>query len=456
MSFRRYTRDLPCLESCDVIVCGGGPSGVAAALAARRSGAKVLLLEQTAQLGGVGTSGGVTMWLGGRTPQNEWCVGGVFRELVDALLANGGAADPLAETPGDARYTPFGWNRGLVHGVTFNVPPTIKLLDDKMAAAGVDLLYDTAVVDAVVRADRITHVVIHNKSGLQTVPVGCVIDATGDADVAARSGCDVTIGRDEDHLMTPATLMFSVDRVDRQALWQYIDENDTPRFRELIKTLRQTGEWTFPYEIFISFQVVDDDVFMINTSRLCDVDGLDGASITQGIIRGRQETMRLFDLMQRHFPGFSRARLRWIAPHLGIRETRRIVGGYMMTVDDVVSARDFDDVIGYTSYGWDLPDPKKPSCQPMNENQVAKPRFTPIPYRIMVPKPVTNLICPGRAVSVERDVLGPLRVMAPCFAMGEAAGIAAAWTAAENGEIKDVDVKRLQGELKGRNAIVDL
>ena len=164
---------------------------------------------------------------------------------------------------------------------------------------------------------------------------------------------------------------------------------------------------------------------MINTPRICGIDGTDGRSLSEGMQRGRAEALQLLAVMRKHFPGFAGARLKAVAPLLGVRETRRIVGDYVLTVDDLVSGRPFPDVIGFTSYGWDLPDPKKPSYQPMHEERIRKSPLTPIPYRIMVPRPIVNLICPGRAVSVERDVLGPLRVMAPCMAMGEAAGAAA-------------------------------
>ena len=133
---------------------------------------------------------------------------------------------------------------------------------------------------------------------------------------------------------------------------------------------------------------------------------------------------------------------------MGIRETRRIIGEYVLTVDDLVSGKIFPDSIGFTMYGWDLPEPRKPSCQPLHEQEIKKPPVTPIPYRIMVPKPITNLICPGRAVSVERHVLGPLRVMAPVVAMGEAAGTAARQVIREGVSFRDVDTDVLREMLQ--------
>ena len=446
-----YSRNIPVGETYDLIVCGGGPAGVPAALAARRAGMKVLLVEATGQLGGTGTSAGVSHLLGARCASDGTkCVAGIFDEVVNDLVARGGAIDPA--TIKKEKYPPFGWFPGLAVGVPFDPLAMVALLDEKMLAAGVDVLFFTSVVDVVVAGKRVTHVVLFNKSGLHAVPVGAVVDATGDADVSARSGCEVVKGRPEDGLMTPASVTFHVDHVDQDALASDIYEKKSPRFRELIAELRAKGEWTFPYEIFISVQLHEKGTMMINTTRLCDVDGTDGRSVSQALMTGRQEVQRLFALMKKYFPGFANARLRLVAPSLGVRETRRIVGDYVYSVADILAARDFPDTIGFSGYPWDLPDPKRPSYQPMHEKKIGMPRpYTPIPYRVMVPRPVENLICPGRAISVERDVLGPLREQGPCYAMGHAAGLAAAQRVA----FKDVDTQRLRSELSKQNAIID-
>ena len=221
--------------------------------------------------------------------------------------------------------------------------------------------------------------------------------------------------------MTPPRSSFT-SIMSTKTYWQARSHaKDSPRFRELISELRSQGEWNFPYEIFISVQLHEKGTMMINTTRICDVDGTDGLSISRGMMQGRSEVNELMRLMRKHFPGFANARIRTVAPVLGIRETRRIVGDFIYTVDDLVAARDFPDTIGFSGYGWDLPDPKRPSYQPMHGVKRKRP-YTPIPFRCLVPRPIQNVICPGRAISVERDVLGPLREQAPCYAMGHAAG----------------------------------
>ena len=448
-----YRRELPIGEPYDVVVCGAGPSGIAAALSACRAGQKVLLVEATGQLGGMGTSGLVSHWLGGRTSDNQrQAVAGIFLELTREAVARGIAIDP--ETVPDEKHPPHGWFKGLATGVPFDPFAMAAMLDEKMVAVGVDVLLHTQFVDADVHENRISHLVLFNKSGLSAIPAKAVVDATGDADVAFRSGCDTVKGRGEDGLTAPSTLEFHVDNVDQDALAAEIYARDSPRFRSLIRSLRESGEWMFPYDIFISVQLQEKGTMMINTPRICGVDGTDGASLTRGVMNGRREIFELFALMRKHFPGFANARLKAVASLMGIRETRRIVGDFVLTVDDVVSGIEFPDTIGFSTHGWDLPDPRRPSYQPMRKVVRRRP-YTPIPYRCLVPRPIRNLICPGRAISVERHVLGPLRVQAPCFAMGEAAGLAAAMVVNQGIAFRDVDVTSLREGLRRNGAIVD-
>ena len=454
-----FERTIPLLDRYEVIVCGGGPSGIPAALAARRLGMKTLLIEATGQLGGVGTSAGVSHLLASRTNDNQVCVAGIFKEITEELAERGGAINPDAiATP--EKYNPHGWTgkvSNLTYGVPFDPIQMTIFLDEKMLEMGVDILYFTGVVDVVREenpAQRISHVVIFNKSGLQAVPGKVFVDATGDADVAARSGCEFVKGQAKDGLMTPASLVFHVEHVDQKSLSTYIHATEENRFRKLIGELRKKGEWDFPYEIFITVQLTEEGTLMVNTTRICDVDGTDGRSVSRGMMQGRSEVHRLFTLMKRHFPGFEKARIKLVAPVLGVRETRRIVGDSVMTVGDLVEGRDFPDTIGFSGYGWDLPDPRKPSHQPLHGLE-RKRNYTPIPFRVMVPRPLKNIICPGRAISVERHVLGPLREQGACYAMGHAAGVAAAMVAKNGGSFAEIDTEALREELRRENAKVD-
>ncbi|HOP11215.1 MAG TPA: FAD-dependent oxidoreductase [Oscillospiraceae bacterium] len=447
-----YQKNIPETMKYDFAVAGGGLTGVCTAVAAARHGLKTILIEQTGMLGGVATAGLVCQLLGGMKfsesgpfPRN---VAGLFKEITDKLITQNDAIDPDTI---DKKINPHGWFPGLAAGVPFDIEAMKAELDQICLNSGVKLLYFTDIVDVKTDGEKLTHLIVHNKSGLSAISATRFADATGDADVAFMSGCPTVTGRPEDHLVAPASLEFHVDHVDKEKCVKYIVENNEQRFRKLILSLREKGEWDFPYEIFCSSQITEPDTFFINTIRQVGIDGTDADSMTAGMTDGRQEIKKLFGLMKKYFPGFENSRLKTVAPVIGIRETRRIVGDYTLTVEELLKGQIFDDSIAVSSYGWDLPDPKKPSLQPFSGKE--KPVYTHIPYRCLIPQNISNLIVAGRSISVERDVLGPIRVMAPCCAMGEAAGLAAVVAAKEGSSFEDVNIGSLHELLKQDNCI---
>ena len=458
-------------ESYDLVVCGGGPSGIPAALAAARAGCRVLLVEAQGQLGGMGVSAGVSHLLGGRTQDNRtWCVEGLFREIVEELASEGGALHPCdISIPEGRKYSSHGWtgrHSTLTYGVPFDPLPMACLLDRKLLDAGVDVLLLTHVVDVTTtdEARAIEQVIVHHKGGLVAHSAKAVIDATGDADVAALSGCEFVKGRESDGAMTPATLIFGVEGVDTAALANEIEATGEIRFLKYVDDLRARGIWPFAESRFITVELNTPGTFMVNTLRRLDVDGTDGKSVSDALMASRQDVQTLFGIMREHFPGFADARLKMIAPALGVRETRRIVGEFVYGLDDVVTRREFEDVIGFSGYSWDLPDPRDADVHTVGQNRggidweqlrANRRPVTPIPYRIMIPRPVTNLLCPGRAVSVERFLLGPLRVQAPCYAMGHAAGLAAVQAIECGVTMGEVDPAALRAALRQAGAKVD-
>ncbi len=458
-----YSKTVNVQDAYDVVVCGGGPAGCASALSAARSGLKVLLIEGTGQLGGMATSGHVTSLLAGRTQEGDFCIGGIFKELCEEMQEKGYAIIPDPELTKKMKYTPFYWYRWFIHGIYVEPFQMSWYLDEKMADAGVDVLFFTQFVDVQLEDDRITHVIISNKDGLSAVPAKAVVDATGDADVAFRSGCETVKGRKEDSLMASTTLCFSVYDVDQDELTEYINKHDCPKFRKKIKELKAAGEWPFPTDIWLTSQLTQKGAFTVNTSRLIGVDGTDGRSLTKGMVEGRQQTKILMEIFRKHFPGFQNVKLKSIGSLLGVRETRRIVADFILTIDDVVSGRDFEDCIGFSMYNWDLPNPKKPSAQEMFDDskgydfdsKFELPVFKPLPYKMMVPRPINNLICAGRITSVERQVLGITRDISPAMAMGEAAGVAAKLAIQENTSFSEINISQLTDTLRQRGCIID-
>ena len=448
-----YQKHISVSGEYDVVVCGGGFAGFGASCAAAREGAKTILIERDGSLGGTGTKGMVNHILGARRVDGDrlyTCVGGLFSEIEKRLLKSGGAIDVHTV---DIDLPPHGWYPLLGVGLVFE-PEEMKLtLEDIAEECGVHLLYMTDIVD-VVRDDRkISGVIIHNKNGLSVIKGKYFVDATGDADIAKAFGCSLIKG-DNDGGMAAASLEMHVENVNAEELTEYMRSTRDVRFRKLIAPLKESGEWDFPYEIFISVQMTRPDVFMINTIRQVGVDGTDAESVTRAMIDGRKENFKLLDIMRAHFPGFENARVRSIAPTIGIRETNRLVGEYVLTADDLISGKDFDDGIALSAYHWDMPNPKRPSDQPLAGVKTASP-YTQIPYRSLLPREADNLIVVGRCISAEREVLGPVRVMAPCLAMGEAAGGAAAHVMADGRAFRDADIPAVKRTIKSRGGYVD-
>lgn len=448
-----YSKNIEIKETYDLVVCGGGFSGFSTAYSAAREGLKVLLVERNASLGGVGTNGLVNHILGERFMDNtevKTCVGGLFSKLEEEILKIDGAVD-FKEV--DLDLPPHGWISTLGIGLIFDKEKMKLLLEQMLISVGVKILYMTDIVDVITQDDTISGIVVHNKSGLYCIKAKYFADATGDADVCEMSGVETYKG-DEEGGMAAASLEMHLENVDYNELNAYMQKTRDIRFKAIIEDLKEKGLWKFPYEIFISVMLTEKDTFMINTIRQVGIDGTKAGSISKGIIEGRKENFELFEVAKKYFPGFKNARIREIAPVIGIRETRRIKGEYTLTVEDLITGKDFEDSVALTGYGWDMPNPKKPSYQPFH-GVAKKSHITQIPYSCLLPKGVSNLITVGRCISVEREVLGPVRVMGPCIAMGEAAGIATALAFENNTAYNKVNTDELRQKIMLNGGFVD-
>ena len=448
-----YSKNIEIKETYDLVVCGGGFSGFSTAYSAAREGLKVLLVERNASLGGVGTNGLVNHILGERFMDNtevKTCVGGLFSKLEEEILKIDGAVDFKKV---DLDLPPHGWISTLGIGLIFDKEKMKLLLEQMLISVGVKILYMTDIVDVITQDDTISGIVVHNKSGLYCIKAKYFADATGDADVCEMSGVETYKG-DEEGGLAAASLEMHLENVDYNELNAYMQNTRDIRFKAIIEDLKEKGLWKFPYEIFISVMLTEKDTFMINTIRQVGIDGTNAKSINQAIIDGRKENFELFEVAKKYFPGFKNARIREIAPVIGIRETRRIKGEYTLTVEDLITGKDFEDSIALSGYGWDMPNPKKPSYQPFH-GVAKKSHITQIPYRCLLPKGVSNLITVGRCISVEREVLGPIRVMGPCIAMGEAAGIATALAFENNTAYNKLNTDELRQKIVLNGGFVD-
>ena len=448
-----YTREIETRAHYDVIVAGGGMSGFSAAYSAAREGRRVLLIERNSSLGGVGTQALVNHILGVRAIVDgtlTQCVGDVFAEIEKRILGMGAGVD-IRDI--DFTLNPHGWYPSLGTGLIFDCEKMKLLLEKMLSEVGADILYTTDIIDALKDSDRVKALVVHNKSGLCAYSADYFVDATGDADIVRLAGCECEMG-DECGGVSAASLEMHVEGVDKAALCEYMKTTGDVRFKSIIKRLQACGIWTFPYEIFISVNLVREDVFMINTIRQVGIVGTDAESVTRGVIEGRAENYRLLEIMREHFPGFKNATVRQIAPTIGIRETYRIKSERDLTVKDLMDCERIEDSVAMTGYGWDLPDPKRPTHNP-GDTWVRPSIFAEIPYGALVPRGIDNVIAAGRCIGTERQALGPTRVMGPCIAMGTAAGIASAMALSDKCAFRDVDVIALREKIRSYGGMVN-
>lgn len=452
MSTRTYTRTIPVADPTDVLVVGSGPAGLAAAVAAARSGATVRLVERFGFLGGNLTAGLVgpcmtSFSLDGQTQ----LVRGVFDEFIRRMEARGGAVHP-SQTKGGTPYS--GFIRYGHDAVTPFDPEAAKRVAQEMVLGeDVDLLLHTWAVDAVVEDGAIQGVVVVNKSGMSYLGATTVIDATGDGDVAALSGAEFAKGRDSDGLMQPMTLFFRIGQVDDEAVEQYKREHPEELFpfQSIVEEATRTGRYTLPRRGVQLFKTLEPGVWRINTTRVLGLDGTDAADLTRGEIAARRQVDVLMDFFKRELPGLADCQLIDTAATIGVRESRRITGEYQLTLEDLVAGRHFDDVIAAAGYPVDIHSPSSDQG-PFDDGIPPTANEYQIPYRSLVPAEVDGLLVTGRCISATHEALAAVRVMPPSFAMGEAAGIAAAQAAATGGPVRSVDLPQVQAELLHRGA----
>jgi hypothetical protein len=447
----RYTRELSVGETFDVVVAGGGPAGIAAAIAAARRGARTLLVERFGFLGGNLTAGlvGPCMTSYSLDGQHQ-LIRGVFEEFVTVMEKTGGAIHPSKTKAGDA-YSGF-----IVYGhdkVTPFEPEAAKAAALEMCLdSGVELLLHTSIIDAVAENGRIVGLVSSNKGGLQFQPASIFVDATADGDVAEHAGADTVYGRDSDGLAQPMTVFFRVCNVDDDAVEAYVRDHpdDFRPFASIVERARGEGRFPAPKRAVNLYKTLRPGVWRINTTRVLGRNGTDAADLTAAEVEGRRQVVELVKFFRGNLPGFEECELLDTASTVGVRETRRVVGDYVLTLDDLRSGRHFDDVIALCGYPMDIHDPAGSGGS--MENSTGTANEYEIPYRCLLPRALDNLLVAGRCVSATHEALAAIRVMPPSFAMGEAAGTAAALSVAGGCDPRDLRVDELQRALVSAGA----
>ena len=445
-----YAKDVPITEDAEVIVVGGGPAGIGAALASARNGARTLLVERYGFLGGMATAGLVgpfmtSYGIDGQAPIIE----GIFREVVDRMVAMGAALDP-AGIKGFSAYGGY-HTYGHEHVTPFD-PEALKVVAQEMALeAGVNLKLHRFFVDSLVHDDAIQGIVAASKAGLEAFKAQIVIDTTGDGDVAARAGAPFEKGRPEDGRLQPVSLFFRVGNVDDAAVQAYMDVHHDTSFADLVRNAMEAGEFSHPKHQITVFRLPRPGEWWINASRIHGIDATDPDDLTEAEIEGHRQVLYLLKFMRKRLPGFDSCCLLDTGSQIGVRETRRIMGDYVLTADDVFGARRFDDAIARVSFPIDIHDVQGGGG--FFEGPREGPYYT-IPYRCLVPRDIDRLLVAGRCISATHEAHGSLRVMPPCFATGQAAGTAGAIAVEFNAHPRDIDVELLRDSLDQQGALI--
>jgi len=437
-SIAEPARSTPVFGDYEVVVLGGGPAGIAAATAAARHGARTLLVERYGFLGGMGTAAGVTNFCGlhanvrGEIVQ---VVHGMADDLLGRMRALGGLNEP---------HLIF----GRIHAQAYDTAAFKCAADALLLEAGVELLFHAFAVGVARSGEAIEALLLETKSGRVAVRGRTFIDCSGDGDVAHFAGVATEKGDAGGALLYP-TLMFRVGNVDAAKAgeaWRTIPER--------MDAAEAAGEFRFPRRGAIVRPQQHAYEWRVNVTQLKNADGsatdgTDARSLSAGEIEGRRQAVDYLRFLRAKVPGFEAAYALEIAPQLGIRETRRLLGEAILSADDVVGCADFDDTIGVN--GWPLEMHVAGDVQ-WRWPALGSRGFNQLPYRMLLPRRglpgwTCNLLAAGRCASMTHEGHSAARVSGGCFVMGQAAGTAAALALAEGVPPHELAVPTLQQAL---------
>lgn len=416
----------------DVLVMGGGSAGIGAAGGAAKSGKDVLLVDENSSLGGMATIAAVSTICGAYSAdKSQKIIGGIYQEWMDELK----------KLDGIIEGQDFGQHRADTcdHHL-------LKVAADRLLRHyDVDLLLRTKVIGVKSDDNAIKYVFIANSEGIYRVIADRYIDCTGDADIAAQCGVPFEIG-DENGNTQAATMIFKMANVDTEVTEKLPQET----FNKIITEAKESGEYTLhrPSGVYMTSAVGNSVI--CNMNWISGFSPLIGKQITQAEIAGREAAIEYSRFLIDKVPGFEQSYLAEIAEQVGIRETRRIVSEkYVLSEADIMNGAQFEDAICWSAWPVEYHDPTKSAPEKTYLEQDYQ-----IPYSTLLPQGVDNLIIAGRSISTTKFANASTRVMAPCLAIGHAAGVASSLSIDQKTTFSNVDINLLQNKLRKQGAIL--
>lgn len=433
---------------CDVLTVGAGCAGFSAAVAASREGAKVILCDMNGCIGGMATSGLVGPFMTSYDADGtKQIIVGFFDEFVRRMEKEGGAIHPSKAEWGTA-YTAFR-TTGHRNLSAFDAETYKRVAEEICREEGVRLLYHAMLIKTDVENGKIKCAYFATKSGIYKINAKVFIDCTGDADLAKMSDVNTVFGDGNGQVQSSSTF-FTVRNVDKQKMTEhmekYKDDMRKKYYMDEIERCRKTGEFPCHRAKIMLFEGINGQ-WHVNMSQMDDVNGCDVEQVTNAEIIGRTQIQKIIAFLKKYAAGCENIELIRSADVLGVRESRRIEAEYVVTANDCSNSVKFDDCILVCSNSMDIHKKGGVDYVARNTNEPYQ-----IPYRSLVAKGVDNLLAAGRCVGGERPVLAAIRVMPPCFAMGQAAGVGAALAFKNDVAARDVDATELKTILLSQGA----
>jgi len=428
-TIREAARDIPVVSTSDVVVVGGGAAGVGAAVSAARLGASVTLLERYPHLGGM-ASGGMVLVLDDMTNGNEITVQGLMAEYIRRLEQIDCAVYPPEADRRTAEDVWRKWSRWgcndfhirekiqpIIYAVAFDPDGWKRVSNDMIKEAGVNLRLHSWFSEAIVEDGRVKGVICETKTGRQAIMGDIVVDTTGDLDVAIRAGAEHVPGG---FIVTTVFRLADVD-TDKAEAFQY---GEPEAYKKIDRQARRLigGAWEMWW-----LKTPRPGIVWCNCPHMTGYDGLSVEHLTAAEFEGRERMLRLHDFVRENMPGFENSYLLDTGEQIGVRQTRMLVGDYVVTKDDVTSRRYFEDTV----------------CR-------GRDYYTP--YRALLPRQIDQLIVAGRHYSADPEAQKMSREIPPCLAQGEAAGVAAHLALDSNIRIRDVDPHAIQQQMRRQGA----
>ena len=416
------------MKKYDIAVIGGGFAGVAAAIAAAREGSKVLLVEKGNALGGTAVNCLVIPFMPYTTKidgvETELSAG-IFKTVVEELQ-----------------------KRNASKGRSFLEEELKFVLMDMVREAGVDLLFHAYLFSARKDGDKIKSLSFATKSGVTEVEADYFIDATGDAQVAYLSDCPFVLGRESDNLCQPMTLCFRLGNVDVTAFYESREE-----LQRLYKESLAAGELNNPRENILVFRTPIPNVLHFNTTRVVKHDPTSAEDVTNAEIIAREQVREIYEFMKKHAKGLENSFLMMTASEIGVRESRMIIGEYVLTERDCRAFTKFEDGIAACNYDIDIHNPEGSGT---SHYYFPEGEYYTIPYRCLIPQTVSNMLVAGRCISSDHGAQASYRTMPTVCCIGEAAGVAIGLAAKNGCATRDVKVSEIQAILKREGAFVGI